>query len=128
MQDFTAQEAVTSDFNGDQEVNFNDFFLFAEVFGQSAQGAALGFDLDGSGKVDFPDFFLFAENFGQGASAKRWAQTQINDPMAAVSLTLTGGDRSVGRPGAFASPGNADGRRTGLWIGVGLRRPGGPFP
>ena len=63
---FTATAQATPDFDGDGEVGFPDFFLFAEAFG----GSDPRFDLDGSGTVDFADFFLFAEHFGQPARAK----------------------------------------------------------
>ena len=63
---FTATAEATPDFDGDGEVDFSDFFVFAEAFG----GTDPRFDLDGSGTVDFADFFLFAESFGQPARAK----------------------------------------------------------
>ncbi len=63
---FTAAAKASPDFDGDGEVGFSDFFVFAEAFG----GNDPRFDLDGSGSVDFADFFLFAENFGQPARAK----------------------------------------------------------
>ncbi len=66
---FTATAEATPDFDGDGEVGFDDFFLFAEAFG----GSDPRFDLDASGSVDFADFFLFAENFGQPARAKLMA-------------------------------------------------------
>ena len=66
---FTATAEATPDFDGDGEVGFGDFFLFAEAFG----GTDPRFDLDGSGTVDFADFFLFAESFGQPARAKLMA-------------------------------------------------------
>ena len=66
---FTATAEATPDFDGDGEVGFDDFFLFAEAFG----GSDPRFDLDASGSVDFADFFLFAESFGQPARAKLMA-------------------------------------------------------
>ena len=63
---FSATAKATPDFDGDGEVGFGDFFLFAEAFG----GSDPRFDLDASGSVDFADFFLFAEHFGQPARAK----------------------------------------------------------
>ncbi len=63
---FTVNARATPDFDGDGEVGFGDFFVFAEAFG----GSDPRFDLDGSGTVDFNDFFLFAEHFGQRARAK----------------------------------------------------------
>ena len=66
---FTATARATPDFDGDGEIGFDDFFLFAEAFG----GSDPRFDLDASGTVDFADFFLFAESFGQPARAKLMA-------------------------------------------------------
>ena len=63
---FTAAARATPDFDGDGDIGFSDFFLFAEAFG----GSDPRFDLDGSGTVDFTDFFLFAEHFGQPVRAK----------------------------------------------------------
>jgi hypothetical protein len=54
---------LRGDFNGDDGVTFDDFFLFADGFG----GADPLLDLNGNGVVDFDDFFLFADNFGNEA-------------------------------------------------------------
>ena len=63
---FTITAKATPDFDGDGEVGFEDFYLFAGAFG----GSDPRFDLDGSGTVDFAGFFLFAEHFGQPQRAK----------------------------------------------------------
>ena len=63
---FTAVGQATPDFDGDGEVDFEDFFLFAQYFG----GTNPHFDLDGDGEVGFGDFFLFTEHFGQPARSK----------------------------------------------------------
>ena len=63
---FTALANATTDFDGDGETGFADFFLFADAFG----GSDPRFDLDGSGSVDFGDFFLFADHFGDPARGK----------------------------------------------------------
>ena len=63
---FTAVGQASPDFDGDGQVDFEDFFLFARHFGSSEPR----FDLDGSGTVDFADFFLFTERFGQPERAK----------------------------------------------------------
>ncbi len=63
---FTAVGQASPDFNGDGQVDFDDFFLFASYFGTSEPH----FDLDGDGQVGFGDFFLFADNFGPSAQAK----------------------------------------------------------
>lgn len=52
------------DFDGDGEVGFGDFVLFARAFG----GSDPGFDLNDSGTVDFADFLLFARYFGRSTS------------------------------------------------------------
>ena len=57
---FTATAKATADFDGDGEVDFSDFFLFADAFG----GSDPRFDLDGSGSVGFSDFFLLVDHFG----------------------------------------------------------------
>ena len=57
--------APTADFDGDGDVDFDDFFEFAAAFGQPATGAFSMFDLDQTGEtIDFNDFFAFAAAFG----------------------------------------------------------------
>ncbi|MEK7078272.1 MAG: PKD domain-containing protein [Patescibacteria group bacterium] len=58
----------TPDFNGDGWVDFDDFFLFADVFGK--KNVALNspdtkFDFNRDGEIGFGDFFIFAESFGK---------------------------------------------------------------
>ncbi len=53
----------TGDFDANGTVNFTDFFLFAEAFGQLLDRSP--FDINNDGRIDFADFFLFAEAFGQ---------------------------------------------------------------
>ena len=57
--------ASSPDFDGDGEVGFADFFLFAEAFGKKAAGGDAKFDLDWDGAVGFGDFFAFAAEFGK---------------------------------------------------------------
>jgi hypothetical protein len=54
-----------ADFDGSGVVDFEDFFRFADAFGQSAKGPLEPFDLDDNGVVDLEDFFRFADVFGQ---------------------------------------------------------------
>ncbi|MBT4496085.1 MAG: choice-of-anchor D domain-containing protein, partial [Gemmatimonadetes bacterium] len=54
---------LVGDFDGNDVVDFSDFFLFADHF----MGDHPLYDLDGSGLVDFDDFFIFADHFGQEA-------------------------------------------------------------
>ncbi len=54
---------IVGDFDASATVNFDDFFIFADNFGQADFTAAT--DLDASGAVNFDDFFIFADNFGK---------------------------------------------------------------
>ena len=63
---FTATAQATSDFDGNGEVGFPDFFLWVNAFG----GTDPRFDLDGNGIVDFGDFFIFADHFGGPVRSK----------------------------------------------------------
>ena len=57
---------ILGDFDGNADVNFDDFFIFADNFGQEDFDEAT--DLDGSGAVNFDDFFIFADNFGKSGT------------------------------------------------------------
>ena len=59
--------ALSPDFDGDGEVGFNDFVLFAGVFGakRGENRFDARFDLDSSGDIGFGDFVEFAGSFGQ---------------------------------------------------------------
>jgi len=63
----TGSEEKTADFDGDGTVGFDDFFLFADAFGQPAIGDYARFDLSGDAQISFDDFFLFADAFGRPA-------------------------------------------------------------
>jgi hypothetical protein len=54
---------IVGDFDASSTVNFDDFFIFADNFGQAVFTPAT--DLDASGAVNFDDFFIFADNFGK---------------------------------------------------------------
>lgn len=54
-----------ADFDGNGQVDFADFFLFADQFGGSVPDVDPRFDLNADGMVDMEDFFLFADSFGQ---------------------------------------------------------------
>jgi hypothetical protein len=58
---------LAGDFDGDDDVDFEDYVAFASAFG-STPGAANWdpkFDLDRDDRVDFDDFAAFARSFGQ---------------------------------------------------------------
>ena len=62
--------AASSDFDGDGEVGFTDFIMFAQAFGSNSGDARYEarFDLDSSGDIGFPDFITFAQAFGKPAT------------------------------------------------------------
>ena len=60
-----AQTVSDADFDGNGEVGFSDFLLFAGKFG-ARQGNGkyeAKYDLDGDGEVGFSDFLVFARFF-----------------------------------------------------------------
>jgi hypothetical protein len=61
---------IQGDFDGSADVDFQDFFAFAENFGRVSGDVDFDatFDLDNLGSVDFQDFFIFAENFGKSGT------------------------------------------------------------
>jgi hypothetical protein len=85
--------SLAGDFNGDGSVDFDDFFLFVDFFGQKAEGDAVAYDLDGGGSVDFNDFFTFVDNFGKTIAGKRWAAPTETDARARFALEAFGGTR-----------------------------------
>ena len=58
---------LLGDFDGDGDVDFDDFFLFADQFGTTPADDNWNplYSLDGDDDVDFDDFFIFADNFGK---------------------------------------------------------------
>ena len=58
----TSEEIAPSpgDEDGDGDVDFDDFALFADVFNHPS----VVFDFDGDGIVSFPDLFHFSDVFG----------------------------------------------------------------
>ena len=89
--------ALVGDFNGDGSVLFDDFFLFVDYFGSTADGEAALFDLDGDGAIGIGDFFLFADHFGQSAAGKRWAVPTQADTRARFALEAFGGTQAEER-------------------------------
>jgi len=94
-QEFIARAvaAFVGDFNGDDAVGFDDFFLFVDAFGLPATGDDAIFDLNADGNVGFDDFFLFVDVFGTSASGKIRTFAHRMDEAAVLSLAATGGSR-----------------------------------
>ena len=64
---FNATAWGSPDVNGDGQVDFGDFVVFAQGFGTSRgdEGYDPRYDLDGDGTIGFSDFVIFAGVFGQ---------------------------------------------------------------
>ncbi len=62
----------SADLDGDGDVDFSDFLLFAAAFGtrEGGPGYNAAADLDGDGTVAFSDFLIFANAFGNGHDLK----------------------------------------------------------
>ena len=52
------------DFNGDDFVDIDDFFMFSDAFGTTDED----FDIDGDGVVGWDDYFRFADAYGRPSS------------------------------------------------------------
>jgi len=65
-------EQVYGLFDDDLDVDFDDFFLFADHFGREEGEGDFDslFDLNGDGAVSFDDFFILADHFGQQADRR----------------------------------------------------------
>jgi hypothetical protein len=57
---------MVGDFNNDGTVGFQDFILFAQIYGKGSEDPEWDavYDLDGSNKIDFRDFLMFAAAYG----------------------------------------------------------------
>ena len=68
---FTARAHGNPDVNGDGEIDFGDFVVFAQKFGQRQgdDGYDARCDLDSDGAVGFSDFLIFAGAFGKASSS-----------------------------------------------------------
>lgn len=62
-----SSQTRSADLDGDGDVDFSDFLLFAAAFGTSEGGSGYNAaaDLDGDGTVAFSDFLIFASAFGK---------------------------------------------------------------
>jgi|GEM_PF-1061336 len=85
------RSALLGDFNLDGSVDFDDFFILADSFGQPDFNPAT--DLNGDSAVTFDDFFIFSDNFGATvigkSAAKNEAATDSHLSLKAVRTTPT---------------------------------------
>ena len=78
----------SADFNTDGKVDFQDFILFAEVFGsaQEDDNFEAKFDLNNNGEVEFTDFTLFTAQFNVAAKASKITSDKPEDILRAEAL------------------------------------------
>jgi hypothetical protein len=55
---------IQGDIDGNGTVEFADFLVLSNTFGNAADPAGSGADIDGNGTVEFADFLILSENFG----------------------------------------------------------------
>ena len=60
-----------ADFDRDGKVDFDDFFMFSDAFGQLPLAGFAKFDIDYDGLINFDDFFLFSDVFGRKSGIKK---------------------------------------------------------
>jgi hypothetical protein len=77
--------SISGDADGNGLVEFSDFVILANNFGQAGQYT--DGDFDWSGMVDFPDFVILANNFGKSGAAPAAA---VPEPSAAILLIAAG--------------------------------------
>ena len=78
------------DFDGDGNIGFGDFVLFAGVFGSSQGDEEYNarYDLNGDGEIGFTDFVIFAQDFGKDVPSPEFSKQQIfNDNVFVLPIT-----------------------------------------
>ena len=73
--------ALIGDFDGNNTVGFQDFFLFSDHFGTHTDSENWDgrFDLVSDGVIDFSDFFRFADHFGSRVNTRYTTQFLFSD-------------------------------------------------
>ena len=96
---FTAKAKATPDFDGDGEVGFSDFFLFAESFGQPARAKLLAMARERIGLPEGPLLQPNAPNPFNSGTVLSWFQLQPGEARLEV-FTVTGQRVAVLHEGA----------------------------
>jgi hypothetical protein len=84
-------------FGADNSVGFDDFFIFADFFGQTAADVAFdpAFDLSQNNRIDLDDFFVFADYFGRGVNSASRVVPMLAGLNSDVSLTPLAASESL---------------------------------
>ncbi len=116
---FTAKAKATPDFDGDGEVGFSDFFLFAESFGQPARAKLLAMARERIGLPEGPQLLPNAPNPFNSGTVLSWFQLQPGEARLEV-FALTGQGwrcctRVPRRPASIVSIGTGGATRVTRW-------------
>ena len=88
-----ASDAKNPDFGGNGIVDFDDFFLFVDVFGQEVNGINDRYDLTSDGIINFDDFFAFVDHFGEEVSTIPNVEiANIISPDTEIAVVMTSED------------------------------------
>ena len=77
---------VAGDADLDFDVDFGDFLLLSQGFGQEGDWASGDFDMNGT--VGFADFLLLSNNFGRTSTSAANVQESTSSPLLLGSLFL----------------------------------------
>lgn len=83
IDDVSISLAAAGDTNLDGEINFDDFLMLSNNFGQAGdwrQG-----DFDGNGEVEFADFLALSSNFGEMANS---SAASVPEPSSALLVLI----------------------------------------
>lgn len=80
---FVESTGLAEDFNGNGTVDFADFVMFSNVFGQDVPPGDPKFDLDMNGNIGFSDFVTFSVAFGNSANV-----ASVPEPTGLTSVCL----------------------------------------
>src|SRR3989338_1599957 len=84
------------DFNGNEMVGFEDYFMFADEFGKAVTAENRKFDLNSDNKIDFDDFFIFSDEFGKVIQSGNTQDTESLENNERIEQGLESGEIEIG--------------------------------
>ncbi|MDB5325413.1 MAG: hypothetical protein JWM57_982 [Phycisphaerales bacterium] len=100
--------ALSGDANRDRVVNFNDFLVLQNNFGQTGRVFSQG-DFNYDGTTDFNDFLILQNNFGQSVSAVPIAATPTGGATVPVVTPPPASTKTAGLSGFTFNDNNRNG-------------------